>query len=168
MAKMTPQQIADAARKRAATQAANRAAGIPTVRQQRAAARAAKAARSSSSYAPPPPRATYAPPPPRPRQTWTPPPPPPPRPAQPTASAPLFSAPVVTVRGAKLVALAAFEDVVKATFAKGGITDAARADWATYKKLKSSAMQTAATPEMQNEADTALRMAITRLLKLAF
>ena len=80
----------------------------------------------------------------------------------------MFSAPVTTVRGAKLIALAAFEDVVKATFQKGGITDEARADFATYKKLKTSALATAPTKEMQNEADTALRMAITRLLRIAF
>jgi hypothetical protein len=164
MKKLTPQQIADATAKRLAKAAFNRANGIPSVKVQRQQAKAAKAAARGHAAPPPPrtappPRSTYAPPPPRSSAR---------RPVQPTASAPLFSTPVVTTHGAKLVALAAFEDVVKATFAKGGITDQARSDWDTYKKLKTLAMSPCATKELQNEADTSLRMAITRLLRIAF
>ena len=171
MKKLTPQQIADATAKRLAKQAFNRANGIPSVKVQRQQAKAAKAA-AAGHAAPPPPRPS-APPPPPPRQTpprrpsWNAAPPPPP-PRRPVQTAPLFSTPVVSTQGAKLVALAAFEDVVKATFAKGGITDEARSDWDKYKKLKTLALSPSATKELQNEADAALRMAITRLLRIAF
>lgn len=167
MTPLTPQQIAIAAAKRRATQAANRAAGIPTVRQQRAAAKAAKA---GQAYVPPPPsssrrpsfggrRRRYS------SSTFAP----------QTPQAPVFSTPKPSYRALKLVALAHLEDAVKNRFAEQGLTDEARAAWANYKKVKtlalappSTGVSAAVAAAAQTEADSALRLATIQLVKLAY
>lgn len=156
---MTPQQIAVAAAKRKAAIAARKASGGMTVRQQRAAAKAAKA--HSTTYVPPA----------QPRQTA--PPPPPPRPAQTAPRAASFGSkayaqPAPTYRGLKLVALASIENAFVVRMKEQGITQDARDSFATYQKLKTRALAPSINSATQNEADTALRIAVINLVKLAF
>lgn len=156
MAKMTPQQIAAAAAKRRATIAANRAAGIPTVRQQRAAARAAKNAGATSTNWKTKTKTTST--------------PPPTSNVPPAASfgSKAYAAPVPTYRGQKLVALAAFESAFVLKLKEQGITTEARDGYARYQKLKALALGNVTNSATQNEADAALRMAVIHLVKLAF
>jgi hypothetical protein len=159
----TAQQIADAAAKRRQTQAANRAAGIPTVRQARAAAKAAKA---GQPYVPPAPKQ------PRPSNTsqsrrrrrhgYS----APAAPAKPAA--PVFATPKPTYRPLQLVALAAIEDVFVVKLRDKGITPEARIAFEKYQKLKRLALGATNNVATQNEADSALRMAIVHLVQLAF
>jgi hypothetical protein len=177
MRPLTPQQIADAAAKRAASVAARKANGGMTVRQQRAAAKAAKA---GQPFVPPAPRA------PRPA--------PAPRPfgrrrrgfgrnvshvSTPAPSGPVFTTPKPSLRPLRLAALVALEDCFKQTVAelqRGTPTQDQRDAWATYKKVKARFLDTmdrlskgaSVDSGSQNEADVALRMAALTLTKLAF
>lgn len=181
MKTQTPQQIADAAAKRAASVAARKASGGLTVRQQRAAAKAAKAGMP-------------APPPPAPRVRA-------PRAARPTATrrrhfnpfagtfnagsttrpsnlppangAPIFTQPKPSLRALRLVALAAIEDAFKQYLIehRANVTDDTRAAYAKYTKVKAIAMgglAAAANDATRNEADAALRRAALQLITLGF
>lgn len=159
--KLTPQQIAAAAAKRAATQAANRANGIPTVRQARA---AAKAAKLGQPFVPPAPRAPRAPRNSRRRRSSY--------YSQPTAApstprGPMF-APRPSYRALKLVALAALEAVHTQRVIENGKTPDMDVAFEKYKKVKTLALSVASSKEAQNEADAALLHATVHLLKLAF
>jgi len=182
MKTQTPQQIADAAAKRAASVAARKASGGLTVRQQRAAAKAAKAGMP-------------APPPPAPRVRA-------PRVARPTATrrrrhfnpfagtfnagsttrpsnlppangAPIFAQPKPSLRALRLVALAAIEDAFRQFLLehRANVTDDMRAAYAKYTKVKAIAMgglAAAANDATRNEADAALRRAALQLITLGF
>jgi hypothetical protein len=155
MARMTPEQIAIATAKRVAAARANRAAGIPSVRQQRAAAKAAKMA--GQSYVPPTASSAYVP------------------PVTPKAApAPAFRkhggyvAPAPSYRGVKLVALSAIEDAFILFTKEKGISQEARDTFAKYQKLKALALGNTTNSATQNEADAALRMAAIQLVKFAF
>ena len=153
--KLTSQQLAAAAQKRAATRAFNRANGVPTVRQQRAAARAAKAAAQGQTHAASAASAasassTSS------SSTWRP---------RPTAKAPLFSTPKPNLRDLKLVVLVALEDVVKATFQNPAArTQQARDAYDLYTKCKALALN---NPN-DHEAALALSKAAITLIKLVF
>jgi len=172
MRPLTPQQIADAAAKRAASIAQRKASGGMTVRQQRAAAKAAKAGQP----APPPP----APKPPKPPRA--------PRPQrfgrrrgrfnnfsgprpgtvqQPTT--PIFTTPKPDARALKLSALVAIEVAFQQT-PRAAVTDEMRTTWERYQKVKAMflATPTNARQDVINEANVALRQAVLMLVKLAF
>jgi len=82
----------------------------------------------------------------------------------------VFSTPRPNYRALKLAALVALESVFTQKLAEQGITDEVRSAYGTYRKLKTLALAPSAstTPEMQREADVALRMATINLVKLAF
>jgi len=165
MKPLTAQQIADAAAKRAASVAARKASGGMTVRQQRAAAKAAKA---GQPFTPPPPSAPKAP---RPRfgrrrgfgrnvsHVSTP---------RPTG--PVFSTPKPALRPLRLAALVALEDVFKQKCMDqpATVTEDVRTAFKQYQKVKNRALAPSTDVAMQNEADTALRVATLNLVKLAF
>lgn len=135
---MNSAQRSAAARKAAATRRAKRQA------------RAYAGATSGTYSSPPPPRSTYTP------------------PVTPRPAAPIYSAPVKTSRGLKLAALAALEDVFVQQCKESGVTDDARKAFAQYQKLKALAIGHTSNSAMQNEADTALRMATINLVKVTF
>jgi hypothetical protein len=168
----TAQQIADAAAKRRATQAANKAQGLPTVRQARAAAKAAKA---GQTYTPPAPKVKTAPNPyggsrrrrrSRFNSGYAPPPP--------VQSGPVFTAPKPDARALKLVALVALEAAFIAKVTATGATDELRHSYAKYKAVKTRALSpaTGSSPDLircsQNEADAALCVATIALVKLCY
>lgn len=160
MRPLTPQQIADAAAKRAASVAARKATGGMTVRQQRAAAKGAKA---NQPYTPPAPKAARAP---RPRfnrraRHGA-------RPVPPVQSGPVFSTPAPNTRALKLAGLVALEAAFIQKTAESGATPELRAAFAQYKKVKALALGAVANSSMQNEADTALRLAVVALVKLTY
>jgi hypothetical protein len=168
MKPLTAQQIADAAAKRAASVAARKASGGMTVRQQRAAAKAAKA---GQPFTPPPPPAPKAPRAPRARfgrrrgfgrhvsHVST-----------PTPTGPVFSTPKPALRPLRLAALVALEDVFKQKCMDQPttVTEDVRSAFKQYQKVKNRALAPSTDVAMQNEADTALRVATLNLVKLAF
>jgi len=81
---------------------------------------------------------------------------------------PAFTTPKPTAQGLKLVALAALEDVLVVRLRDAGITPEARKAFDRYQKLKALALGAVTSTAMQNEADSALRMATIELVKLAF
>jgi len=85
-----------------------------------------------------------------------------------TRGGPAFSTPKPTAAGLKLVALAALEDVLVTKLRDTGITPEVRKAYDRYSKLKALALGPVTSPAMQNEADSALRMATVELVKLAF
>jgi hypothetical protein len=160
MKPQTPQQIADAAAKRAASVAARKASGGMTVRQQRAAAKAAKA---GQPFTPPPPAAPRAPRPARPfgrrrrgfgRNVS--------HVSTPTPTGPVFATPKPALRPLRLAALVALEDQ------PATVTEDVRTAFKLYQKVKNRALAPSTDIAMQNEADTALRVATLNLVKLAF
>jgi len=167
MKPLTAQQIADAAAKRAASVAARKASGGMTVRQQRAAAKAAKA---GQPFTPPPPPAPKAP---RPsfnggrrrrfggRASFV---------ATPPPTGPVFSTPKPALRPLRLAALVALEDVFKQKCMDqpATVTEDVRTAFKQYQKVKNRALAPSTDVAMQNEADTALRVATLNLVKLAF
>lgn len=79
-----------------------------------------------------------------------------------------FSTPAPNYRGLKLIALAALEDAFVVRLREHGITDDVRKAFAQYQKLKALALGPQSNSAMQNEADTALRMATVNLVKVTF
>lgn len=79
-----------------------------------------------------------------------------------------YKAPQPTYRGLKLVALSALEDAFVMKLREQGISDDAREAYARYQKLKALALGPSVNTATQNEADTALRMSVIHLVKLAF
>jgi hypothetical protein len=164
MRPLTPQEIAAATAKRQAAIAARKASGGMTVREQRAAAKAAKAGQPA-----PPPRAPRPP-----RQ---------PRPGRgrrarfnngaprvAPVSGPVFATPAPNARALKLAGLVALEAAFtqKVVELGKGVTDELRDAYAKYKKCKALALGAVANSAMQNEADTALRLAVVALVKLTY
>lgn len=85
-----------------------------------------------------------------------------------TRGGPAFSTPKPTYTGVRLIALAAIEDVFVMKLRDHGITPDARKAFEQYQKVKALALGPVSSTAMQNEADSALRMAIVNLAKLAF
>jgi len=81
---------------------------------------------------------------------------------------PAFTTPKPAAKDLKLVALAALEDAMVVKLRDTGVTPEARKAFERYQKLKALALGPVTSPAMQNEADSALRMATVELVKLAF
>jgi hypothetical protein len=125
----------------------------------------------------------FAPPSPRPRPAWTPPPPappasgasspftqalPPPPPTQPRPPAGAAFTTKPTVSNARLAVVKALEDLFVLVCRDTGITDERRHAFEKYKAALVRALAPSVNAATQTEADTALRIAATKLIALTF